>query len=165
MPGLAELALGAAPIAGGALLGVAAGGIKPPDIRTMITKDLDLLDRIPPEQQERRERLQLSIDRRIDELVSATDRSRELRAAAADYRGLGGWRDIMVFVTTVIFTVVWWHVDHSRSNWIVVFVMLLALNALLLGYVLRDVRNAVRSARNRRRFTALPRRRSGSHSQ
>ncbi len=44
MPGIAELALGAAPIAGGALLGAAAGNLKPPDVRGLITKDLDLLD-------------------------------------------------------------------------------------------------------------------------
>ena len=47
MPGIAELALGAAPIAGGALVGAAAGGFKGPDVRAMIAKDLDLLDRIP----------------------------------------------------------------------------------------------------------------------
>jgi hypothetical protein len=45
MPGIAELALGAAPIAGGALLGVAAGNLRPPDIRGMIAKDMDLLER------------------------------------------------------------------------------------------------------------------------
>jgi hypothetical protein len=66
MPGLAEIALAGAPIAGGALLGAAAGNIKPPDIRAIITKDLDLLDRIPAEQVERRARLQRSIDQRID---------------------------------------------------------------------------------------------------
>ena len=52
MPGIAELALGAAPIAGGALLGAAAGGFKGPDVRAMIAKDMDLLDRIPDDQPE-----------------------------------------------------------------------------------------------------------------
>ena len=54
MPGFAELALGAAPIAGGALLGVAAGSLKGPDVRGMIAKDMDLLDRIPRDQPELR---------------------------------------------------------------------------------------------------------------
>ena len=45
MPGIAEIALGAAPIAGGALLGVAAGNLKPPDVRGQIKQDFDLLDR------------------------------------------------------------------------------------------------------------------------
>lgn len=47
MPGLAEIALGAAPIAGGALLGAVAGNLKGPDVRAVIKTDLDLLDRIP----------------------------------------------------------------------------------------------------------------------
>jgi hypothetical protein len=66
MPGIAELALGAAPIAGGALLGVAAGNLKPPDIRGMIAKDMDLLERIPDDQAELRARLKDTINRRID---------------------------------------------------------------------------------------------------
>lgn len=36
MPGIAELALAGAPIAGGALLGIAAGNLRPPDVRGMI---------------------------------------------------------------------------------------------------------------------------------
>jgi hypothetical protein len=43
MPGIAELALGAAPIAGGALLGAAAGSFKGPDVRGMFAMDMDLL--------------------------------------------------------------------------------------------------------------------------
>ena len=58
MPGIADIALGAAPIAGGALLGIAAGAFKGPDVRAGIIKDFDLLQRIPPEQTERRQRLQ-----------------------------------------------------------------------------------------------------------
>ena len=58
MPGIAELALGAAPIAGGALLGVAAGGLKGPDVRAAIEKDMDLLERIPDDQPELKARLQ-----------------------------------------------------------------------------------------------------------
>lgn len=116
MPGLAEIALAGAPIAGGALLGAAAGNIKPPDIRAIITKDLDLLDRIPAEQFERRARLQRSIDQRIDSLIDATDKSRELREAASRYTGFGGWKDVLILVTTVLFTIIWWHVDHARTN-------------------------------------------------
>ena len=55
--GIADLALGAAPIAGGALLGVAAGNLKPPDIRGLIAKDMDLLERIPDDQPELKARL------------------------------------------------------------------------------------------------------------
>ena len=68
MPGIADLALGAAPIAGGALLGVAAGGFKGSDVRAMITKDMDLLERIPDDQPELKARLKASIDERISRL-------------------------------------------------------------------------------------------------
>lgn len=142
MPGLAEIALAGAPIAGGALLGAAAGNIKPPDIRALITKDLDLLDRIPAEQVERRARLQRSIDQRIDSLIDATDKSRELREAASRYTGFGGWKDVLILVATVLFTIIWWHVDHARTNWLLMFLVLIALNIAVLGYIVRDIRNA-----------------------
>ena len=82
MPGIADLALGAAPIFGGALIGAAAGQIRGPDFRAMIKADLDLLDRIPEEESARRAALQRSINQRIDDLVEANTRSRELRVAA-----------------------------------------------------------------------------------
>ena len=143
MPGIAELALGAAPIAGGAMLGVIAGNLKPPDVRAMITKDLDLLDRIPPEQVERRERLQASIDRRIDELITAGERSRELREAAMSYRG--NWRDIVVFLCAVLFTIVWWNVSHSRANWLVMFIAMIVVSVAAGIYAGRGIARAVRS--------------------
>ena len=68
--GIADLALGAAPIAGGALLGVAAGNLKPADTRGMIDKDMDLLERIPDDRPELKARLKASIDERIDDLIS-----------------------------------------------------------------------------------------------
>ena len=43
MPGIAELALGAAPLAGGALLGLVAGNLRGPDVRGLIKQDMDLL--------------------------------------------------------------------------------------------------------------------------
>ena len=116
MPGIAEIALAGAPIAGGALLGVAAGNLRPPDIRALIVKDMDLLDRIPAEQVERRAELQRVIDIRIDDLIGAVDKNRELRQLAASYEG--NWRDIVVFICAVLFTIVWWNVDHSRTNWV-----------------------------------------------
>ena len=79
MPGLAELALGAAPIAGGALLGAAAGNLRGPDVRAMIAKDMDLLERIPDDQPELKARLKATIDERIGDLIAATERSRQIR--------------------------------------------------------------------------------------
>src|SRR6185436_11898713 len=108
MPGFAELALGAAPIAGGAMLAAAAGSFKGPDFRGLIIKDMDLLERIPPEQTERRAELQRTIDQRIDDLIASTEKSRELREVAASYEG--NWRDIVVFICAILFTVIWWNV-------------------------------------------------------
>ena len=141
MPGIAELALGAAPIAGGALLGVAAGNLKPPDIRGNIAKDMDLLARIPDDQQELKARLKDSIDRRIDSLIKADERSREIRIAAMSYRG--NWRDIVVFVCALLFTIVWWNVSHSRANWMVMFIVMIIASVVAGIYAGRGLLRAV----------------------
>lgn len=137
MPGIAELAMGAAPIAGGVLLGAVAGNVKGPDIRAGILADFDLLDRIPAEQTDRRAAMSQMIGQRIDTLVEAGERSRQLRNAAASYQG--NWRDIVVFVCAVLFTIVWWHVNHHRSNWLPVIVMLIVLSVITGIYAVRGV--------------------------
>lgn len=137
MPGIAELAMGAAPIAGGVLLGAVAGNVKGPDIRAGIIADFDLLDRIPAEQADRRAAMSQMIGQRIDTLVEAGERSRQLRNAAASYQG--NWRDIVVFVCAVLFTIVWWHVNHHRSNWLPVIVMLIVLSVITGIYAVRGV--------------------------
>ncbi|BBZ07298.1 hypothetical protein MDOR_14670 [Mycolicibacterium doricum] len=148
MPGIAEIALGAAPIAGGALLGIAAGGMKGPDVRSMIAKDMDLLERIPPDHTELRERLKRSIDQRIEDMITTTERTRELRTAAMSYEG--NWRDIVVFLCTVLFTIVWWNVSHSRSNWLVMFIALIVLAVVAGIYAARGISRALgRMRRNR----------------
>jgi hypothetical protein len=141
MPGLAELALGAAPIAGGALLGIAAGNLRGPDFRGMIAKDMDLLARIPEDQPELKARLKASIDQRIDDLISSTEKSRELRLAALSYSG--NWRDIVVFICAVLFTVVWWNVSHSRANWLVMFVVMIVLSIVAGVYAVRGLLRAL----------------------
>ena len=141
MPGIAELALGAAPIAGGALLGVAAGNLKPPDIRGNIAKDMDLLERIPDDQPELKARLKDSIDRRIDALIKADERSREIRIAAMSYTG--NWRDIVVFICALLFTIIWWNVSHSRSNWLVMFIVMIILSVVAAIYAGRGLARAI----------------------
>ena len=141
MPGIAELALGAAPIAGGALLGVAAGNLKPPDVRGNIAKDMDLLARIPENQPELRARLQKSIDRRIDALIKADERSRDIRVAALSYRG--NWRDIIVFICAVLFTIVWWNVSHARANWLVMFIVMIIASVVAGIYAGRGLLRAI----------------------
>ncbi|MFY9920742.1 MAG: hypothetical protein WAL26_20465 [Mycobacterium sp.] len=141
MPGFAELALGAAPIAGGALLGAAAGSFKGPDMRAMIAKDMDLLERIPDDQPELKARLKASIDDRITDLVAATEKSRALREAAVAYGG--NWRDIVVFICAILFTIIWWNVNHSRSNWLIMFIAMIVLSVVAAIYAGRGIARAI----------------------
>jgi len=141
MPGIAELALGAAPIAGGALLGAAAGSFKGPDIRATIAKDMDLLERIPDDRPELKARLKASIDERINDLIVATEKSREIRQLAASYQG--NWRDIVVFICAVLFTIVWWNVSHSRSNWLIMFIVMIVLSVVAAIYAARGLLRAL----------------------
>jgi hypothetical protein len=141
MTGIADIALGAAPIAGGALMAAVAGSFKGPDYRGMIKDDLELLEKIPPENTELRAALQRTIDERIGDLVNSIETSRRLRQSAVRYRG--DWRDVVVFLCAVLFTVVWWNIDHQRSNWIVMFVVLVLLSVVTGLYALRGLLRVV----------------------
>ncbi|HYB39381.1 MAG TPA: hypothetical protein VEF72_29105 [Mycobacterium sp.] len=141
MPGLASMALSTAPIFGGALLAVAAGQLKGPDFRGTIKQDLDLLDRLPPEQTARRAALQRTIEQRIDELVEANDRNRALRALAISYQG--NWRDVVLFLCAVLFTFIWWNVNHHRTNWLPMFIVMILASVVTAVYALRGTHRSV----------------------
>jgi hypothetical protein len=141
MSGIAQLAIGAAPIFGGALLGVAAGQIKGPDFRGQIKTDLELVELLPPEQEARRAALQRTIDQRIDDLVEANDRSRALRAAAASYEG--NWRDIVLFVCALLFTFIWSQKEPHASNWLPLLVVLIAICVVTAFYAFRGLSRAL----------------------
>ena len=144
---VADIAFGAAPIAGGVLMGALAGTIKGPDYRGMIKDDLELLEKIPPEDVELRAALKSSIDLRIADLVVSTERTRQLRDAASSYKG--NWRDGVLFMCSVLFTVVWWNVPHDRTNWLVTLIFLIVLSAVLGLYSVRGIlREFRRSHRN-----------------
>ena len=57
MPGMAAIAMGAAPVLGGALLGAAVGQLRGPDLREGIKQDLELLEQLPETEASRREAL------------------------------------------------------------------------------------------------------------
>ncbi|HEX7823454.1 MAG TPA: hypothetical protein VF477_01000 [Mycobacterium sp.] len=148
MPGIAELALAGAPIAGGALLGIAAGNLRPPDVRGLIKQDMELLELIPADQVERRAELQRVIDLRIDDLIAGVDKSRSLLEVAQSYRG--NWRDIVVFICAILFTIVWWNVSHSRANWLMMFIVMIIASIAAGLYAGRGIVRALRSlARHR----------------
>jgi hypothetical protein len=89
---MAAMAMGAAPVLGGALLGAAVGQLRGPDMREGIKQDLELVEQMPEVEMARREALRRSINDRIDELIVAEDKARQLRATASSYEG--NWRDI-----------------------------------------------------------------------
>lgn len=140
MSGLAALALGTAPLLGGMLVGAAAGNLKGPDLHAAIQADLDLLDRIPADQTERRAGLQRSIDAHIDDLIAAADQRRAWRAALLSYHG--NWRDIVLFVCTILFAFIWWHVEHGRANWLPLFITLIVLAMISGVYAVRGALRA-----------------------
>lgn len=141
MPGVAELALGVAPIAGGMALGAAAGYLKGPDVRRAIKQDIELLKELPPEQVERRTELQRSIDTRIDDLIAATNRYSSLRRVAGTYRG--SLRDVLLFICAILFTGVWWSTDHHKGNWLPMFIALIVVSVWTAAYALRGLHNGV----------------------
>ncbi len=143
MAGLGQIALSSAPIFGGAMLAIAAGQFRGPNYRGLIKEDMDMLDRLPPEATTRRADLQRTIDARIDDLVDAADRSRALRRAAVSYQG--NWRDIVLFLCVLLFTIIWWEVDHGRSNWLLMFILLIVLSVVAAVYALRGVLRAASS--------------------
>ncbi|HTX95606.1 MAG TPA: hypothetical protein VME67_12585 [Mycobacterium sp.] len=137
MAGLGQIALNSAPVFGGAMLAIVAGQFKAPDYRGMLQQDMDLLDRLPPEATERRAELQRTINDRIDDLVQTADRTRAMRRAAQSYQG--NWRDFVLVLCVVLFSIIWWDADHSRSNWLPMFILLIILSVVTAAYALRGV--------------------------
>src|SRR5581483_9437053 len=152
MPGIAQIAMGTAPIFGGALLGLAAGQLKGPDFRGQIKQDLELLDALPADQTARRQALQRTIDQRIDDLVEANNRSRALRAAAASYEG--HWRDVILFVCAVLFTIIWANKEQHGSSWIPLLVVLIIVCVLTAFYAFRGLRRSLARLLRRRNNTS-----------
>lgn len=146
--GVGQIALDSAPVLGGAMLAVAAGQFRGPDYRGLIQQDMALLEKLPPEATERRDALRRSIDARIDDLIDGADRSRALRRAAMSYQG--NWRDLVVVLCAVLFTIVWWNVNHSRGNWLVMFILLILLCIVTAAYAFRGVLRASSSFLHRR---------------
>jgi hypothetical protein len=60
-----------------------------------------------------------------------------LRKAALSYRG--NWRDVVLFLCVLLFTIIWWDVSHSRSNWLPMFILLILLSVVAAVYAVRGV--------------------------
>ena len=112
MSGLEGFALGAAPLAGGALLGGMAGKGRP-DLRAVIKSELDLLERIPEDQVTRRAAFEQVIAEHLDDLVVAIEKNRQRQQRLSYFTA--NWRDLLLLLTAVLFTVVTWHVGGNGS--------------------------------------------------
>ena len=155
MSGLEGFALGAAPLAGGVLLGGMAG--KGTDLRAVIKSELDLLERIPEDQVTRRAALEQLIAQHVDDLVVAIEKSRQLQQRTSYFTE--NWRDLVLFLTTVLFTVVAWHGDHHRPVWLPLFIAATLMSVVTAQYVLRGFLRHVRAAPHGdppTRATAIP---------
>ena len=77
MTGLGALAVGAAPLAGGLLLGGMAGkgNSSVADLRAVITSELDLLQQLPEAEVARRAALKRMIGQHVDALLVAQEES------------------------------------------------------------------------------------------
>ena len=144
MSGLEGFALGAAPLAGGVLLGGMAGKGSVSDLRAVIKSDLDLLERIPEDQVARRAALEQLIAQHVDDLVVAIEKSRQLQQRLSYLAA--NWRDLVLFLTAVLFTVVAWHGDHHRPVWLPLFIAAILMSVVTAQYVLRGFLRHVRAA-------------------
>ena len=118
-------------------------------MRAGIKQDLELLAQMPEIEAARREALRRSINDRIDELIVAEDKARQLRATASSYEG--NWRDIVLFLCTVLFSIVWWSVDKHRSSWLPVFIATIVASVAAAFYAFRGLRRSVLRMRRRGR--------------
>ncbi|MET0865891.1 MAG: hypothetical protein ABWZ98_16290 [Nakamurella sp.] len=145
MSGLGAFALGAAPLAGGLLVGGMAGrgGPNAPDLRALIKSEMDLLERIPEDQVTRRAALEQVIAQHIDALVVAIEKGRQLQRRTSYLTE--NWRDLVLFLTTVLFAVVAWHADHNRPLWLPIFIAATLLSVVTALYVLRGLLRHLRT--------------------
>ena len=144
MVGLGALVTGAAPLAGGVLLGGMAGklGLSAPDWRAVILSDLELLHRIPEAEVARRAALKRMLGEDVEALLAAQEKSREFRRRTRYFTE--HWRDIVLFVTTLLFVVVIWYADHHRPVWLPLLIATIVMSVVT---GISVVRGFLRSAR------------------
>ena len=146
MTGLGALAVGAAPLAGGLLLGGMAGkgNSSVADLRAVITSELELLQQLPEAEVARRAALKRMIGEHVDALLVAQEKSREFQRKTRYFTEAVHWRDIVLFVTTLLFLVIIWHADHQRPIWLP---LLIATTVMAVGTAIYVVRGFLTSLR------------------
>ena len=148
MVGVGALVTGAAPLAGGVLLGGMAGTSGPSvtDLRAVILSDLELLQRIPEDQVVRRAALERMIGAHIDDLLVAQQKSREFQRKTKYFTEAVHWRDIVLFATTLLFAVIIWHADHHRPVWLPLLIATIVMSVVTAISVVRGFLSSIRSS-------------------
>ena len=144
MVGVGALVTGAAPLAGGVLLGGMAGNSGPsvPDLRAVIISDLDLLRRTPEDQVARRAAFERMLGEHVEALLVAQEKSREFRRKTRYFTE--HWRDIVLFVTTLLFVVVICYADHNRPVWLPLLIATILMSVVTGIAVVRGFLRSVR---------------------
>jgi hypothetical protein len=52
---------------------------------------------------------------------------------------------MVLLLCVLLFTVIWWEVDHSRGNWLPMFILLILLSLVTAAYAFRGVLRAASS--------------------
>jgi hypothetical protein len=145
MVGVGALVTGVAPLAGGLLLGGMAGKSGPsgPDLRAVIISELDILQRIPEDEVVRRAEFKRMIGEHVEALLVAQEKSREFKRRTRYFTE--HWRDIVVFVTTLLFLVVIWYGDHHRPIWLPLLIATILMSVVTAISVVRGFLSSVRS--------------------
>ena len=147
MTGLGALAVGAAPLAGGLLLGGMAGkGIRvlrtcePSSHRSWICCSSFRKTEVA-----RRAALKRMIGEHVDALLVAQEKSREFQRRTRYFTEEGHWRDIVLFVTILLFAVITWHADHHRPVWLPLFIATLVMSVIVAIAVVRGFLTSIRA--------------------
>jgi hypothetical protein len=144
MVGVGALVTSVAPLAGGVLLGGMAGKSGPsvPDFRAIILSDLELLQRIPEDEVARRAALKRMIGEHVEALLVAQEKSREFKRKTRYFTE--HWRDIVLFVTSLLFVVIIWHADHHRPVWLPLLIATIVMSVVTAISVVRGFLTSVR---------------------
>ena len=144
MVGVGALVTGAAPLAGGVLLGGMAGKSGPsvPDLRAVIISDLDLLRRTPEDQVARRAAFERMLGEHVEALLVAQEKSREFRRKTSYF--IEHWRDIVLLITTLLFVVVIWYADHHRPIWLPLLIATIVMSVVTAISVVRGFLRSIR---------------------
>ena len=78
----------------------------------------------------------------VEALLVAQEKSREFKRKTRYFTE--HWRDIVLFVTTLLFVVIIWHADHHRPVWLPLLIATIVMSVVTGIYVVRGFLRSVR---------------------